>query len=55
MEVTMTTERKNHEVKLTPEPRAESREFTGQETEGLELSAEELEQRITPASKFPPR
>ena len=48
----MTTENsKNYQLKLTAQQRAEIRELTGKDAEALELSVEELEQRIAPLLK----
>ena len=41
-------------IKLTPEQQAEVRKATGKNTDALELSVEELEERIAPG-KFPPQ
>jgi len=48
----MTTDKsKTYQLKLTHEQRAEIRELTGKEAEALELSVEELEERIAPLLK----
>lgn len=39
---------KTYQLRLTPEQRSEVRELTGKEAETLELSIEELEERIAP-------
>ena len=39
-------------MKLTPEQKAEIRKVTGKDAEVLELSVEELEERIAPMKKF---
>ncbi len=45
----MKTERsKIYQLKLTPQQQAEVRELTGKEAEGLDLTVEELEERIVP-------
>jgi hypothetical protein len=45
----MKTEKgKTYQLRLTPEQRAEVRELTGKEADTLELSIEELEERIAP-------
>jgi uncharacterized small protein (DUF1192 family) len=38
----------NFRLKLTPEQKEEIRKATGKEAEALELSVEELEERIAP-------
>jgi uncharacterized small protein (DUF1192 family) len=40
-------------IKLTPEQKAEVRNATGKEAEALELSVEELEERIAPIKVRP--
>jgi uncharacterized small protein (DUF1192 family) len=45
---------KNIRIELTPEQKAEVRNATGKEAEAVELSVEELEERIAPAKKWPP-
>jgi hypothetical protein len=37
---------------LTPEQQEQVRQATGKQTEGLELSIEELEERISPALRW---
>ena len=39
-------------IKLTPEQRDQVRNATGKNAEALELSAQELEERIAPMSAF---
>jgi hypothetical protein len=41
---------KIYQLRLTPEQRSEVRELTGKEAETLELSIEELEERIAPVT-----
>jgi hypothetical protein len=41
-------------IKLTPEQQAEVRKATGKNAEALELSVQELEERIAPATMKPP-
>jgi len=41
-------------IKLTPEQKAQVRTATGKDAEAVELSVEELEERIAP-SAWPPR
>jgi hypothetical protein len=40
-------------IKLTPEQKAEVRNATGKEAEAVELSVEELEERIAPIKVRP--
>jgi uncharacterized small protein (DUF1192 family) len=40
-------------IKLTPEQKAQVRSATGKEAEAVELSVEELEERIAPAYLTP--
>ncbi len=42
-------------IELTPEQLAKVRNATGKEAEAVELSVEELEERIAPAFKKPPK
>jgi hypothetical protein len=42
-------------MKLTPEQKDEIRKVTGKDAEVLELSVEELEERIAPAKTTPTR
>jgi hypothetical protein len=39
-----------YQLKLTPQQQAEVRELTGKDAEALELTAEELEERIQPGA-----
>ena len=41
----------NFRIKLTPEQQAQVRKATGKNAEALELSVEELEQRIAPLAE----
>ena len=41
-------------IRLTPEQQKQVRDATGKDAEAVELTAEELEERIAPM-KFPPR
>ena len=41
-------------IKLTPEQQAEIRKATGKNAEALELTVQELEERIAPGKVFPP-
>jgi uncharacterized small protein (DUF1192 family) len=40
-------------IELTPEQKAKIRNVTGKDAEAVELSVEELEERIAPVTKFP--
>ena len=40
-------------IELTPEQKAKVRSVTGKDAEAVELSVEELEERIAPVTKFP--
>jgi hypothetical protein len=40
-------------IQLTPEQKAQVRTVTGKDAEAVELSVEELEERIAPATAFP--
>ena len=42
-------------IELTPEQLAKVRNATGKDAEAVELSVEELEERIAPAFKKPPK
>ncbi|MGH7579671.1 MAG: hypothetical protein ACREM9_05825 [Gemmatimonadales bacterium] len=42
-------------IELTPEQKAKVRDATGTDAEAVELSVEELEERIAPAYKKPPK
>ena len=48
----MTESRGSVQLKLTPEQQQEIRKATGKMTDTLELSIEELEERIAPAKRF---
>ena len=45
----MSNPKEQFRIKLTPEQKAEVRSATGKEAEAVELSVEELEERIAPA------
>ena len=46
---------KNHiRIELTPEQKATVRNATGKDAEAVELSVQELEERIAPTYKFKP-
>jgi hypothetical protein len=49
----MATPKEQFRIQLTPEQKAQVREATGKEAEAVELSVEELEERIAPATAFP--
>jgi uncharacterized small protein (DUF1192 family) len=40
-------------IELTPEQKAQVRTATGKDAEAVELSVEELEERIAPTKSFP--
>jgi hypothetical protein len=40
-------------IELTPEQKAKIRNVTGKDADAVELSVEELEERIAPVSKIP--
>jgi uncharacterized small protein (DUF1192 family) len=40
-------------IELTPEQKAQVRTATGKDAEAVELSVEELEERIAPTKAFP--
>jgi hypothetical protein len=42
-------------IKLTPEQQEMVKRATGKNAEALELSAQELEERIAPAKVWPPK
>ena len=42
-------------IQLTPEQKSQVKNATGKEAEAVELSVEELEERIAPAKAFPSR
>ncbi len=46
------SEQNNVKIELTPEQQAELKQTTGKEVESLDLSVEELEQRIAPRTMF---
>ena len=45
----------NLRITLTPEQKEQVRKATGKEAEAVELSVEELEERIAPMKKLGPR
>ena len=49
----MKSEKNPVRITLTPEQKAEIRKTTGKNAEALELSVEELEERIAPAKLTP--
>jgi hypothetical protein len=50
----MAKQRDSVRLKLTPEQQQQVKEATGKDAEALELTVEELEQRIAPAT-WPPK
>jgi len=42
-------------IQLTPEQKSQVKNATGKDAEAVELSVEELEERIAPAAKFSPK
>ena len=48
----MSTSKDQVRIQLTPEQKAQVRNATGKEAEAVELSVEELEERIAPVSAF---
>ncbi len=49
----MSNPKEQFRIKLTPEQRSQVKEVTGKEAEAVELSVEELEERIAPATRVP--
>jgi hypothetical protein len=49
----MAEDSKHLRITLTPDQRAQVEKATGKSAEAIELSAEELEQRIAPQQLFP--
>jgi hypothetical protein len=49
----MSNPKEQFRIKLTPEQKAQIQQATGKEAEAVELSVEELEERIAPSSGFP--
>ena len=49
----MGEDNKHLRITLTPDQRAQVEKATGKSAEAIELSAEELEQRIAPGKLFP--
>ena len=49
----MSTEKKHLRIELTSEQKSQVAEATGKNAEAIELSVEELEQRIAPRKAFP--
>ena len=50
----MAESKDNIRIKLTPEQQKEVQKATGKNAEALELSVQELEERIAPATVRPP-
>lgn len=49
----MSNPKEQFRIKLTPEQKAQVRTATGKDAEAVELSVEELEERIAPGYSFP--
>ena len=49
----MSNPKEQFRIKLTPEQKAQVRTATGKDAEAVELSVEELEERIAPGYTFP--
>jgi len=49
------SDQKHVRLELTDEQKAQVKAATGKDAGAIELNAEELEQRIAPTLKFPPR
>ena len=49
----MSSPKDQFRIKLTPEQKAEIKNVTGKEAEAVELSVEELEERIAPSKGVP--
>ena len=50
----MSNEKKHLRIELTSEQKSQVAKATGKNAEAIELSLEELEQRIAPKTAFPP-
>jgi hypothetical protein len=50
---TVSNPKEQFRIKLTPEQKAQVRTATGKDAEAVELSVEELEERIAPGYTFP--
>jgi uncharacterized small protein (DUF1192 family) len=48
----MSSPKEQFRIQLTPEQKSQVKNATGKEAEAVELSVEELEERIAPAKKF---
>jgi hypothetical protein len=48
----MSNPKEQFRIKLTPEQKSQVKDVTGKEAEAVELSVEELEERIAPAKRF---
>ena len=48
----MSSPKEQFRIKLTPEQKAEVKNATGKEAEAVELSVEELEERIAPTKLY---
>ncbi|HJR17700.1 MAG TPA: hypothetical protein VJ808_12660 [Gemmatimonadales bacterium] len=49
----MSSPKEQFRIKLTPDQKAEVKNATGKEAEAVELSVEELEERIAPTKLYP--
>ncbi len=50
----MDSSKNQFRIELTPDQKAKVRNATGKDAEAVELSVEELEERIAPTTKFRP-
>lgn len=48
----MSSPKEQVRIQLTPEQKSQVKNATGKEAEAVELSVEELEERIAPAKRF---
>lgn len=49
----MASPKEQFRIQLTPEQKSQVKNATGKEAEAVELSVEELEERIAPATRSP--
>jgi hypothetical protein len=49
----MSSPKEQFRIQLTPEQKSQVKNATGKEAEAVELSVEELEERIAPAQRYP--
>jgi hypothetical protein len=52
---TVSNPKEQFRIKLTPEQKAQVQAATGKDAEAVELSVEELEERIAPGTFSPPK